>query len=741
VNGDSYVPSDAGRVNPGNYQYGNTRPRPRLDRALKHVELLTGDEDTLCHFRMFRDEKTKRRKNEARNLRGRLRDLWAEIEAQQRDGWGVYIIVNEGGHNTASITRVRALFIDCDGTIPAEWHAQPDFIVRRDATHCHAYWLVGRDTGMRLDEFRGAQKRLIAHYGSDPNVHDLPRVMRLAGTLHLKNPNWPLLLTLDGITGNYPDWARSPDEIMAGIPELPAEERAPHRSTATGRRLWWKLLRERLSWIHPAFNGTRPACYPPPSPMRAPLKYDSDAWLTIALILRDGAVPLLDDELQDWITLIEEWSAGTLWLERTKERLTDLNFPEEGIEARLGSKERIGGTKATVATIIAYALDAGCPLPPDDEPEKTAEETFGDASQYAISGAGRGSGAKGVNIVRGAGGAPQAVEWLWPGWLPRGKLTVLSGEKGAGKSTLTYHVLATITRGGTWPDGTLAPIGDVLIWSAEDDWFDTILPRLMAAGADLEHVYHVANVTNEDGSERWFDPAQDMAGLLTEAQRIPNLMATLIDPIVSAVAGDSHKNAETRRGLQPLVDFAGARRAALIGITHFSKNTQGRSPIERLNGSLAFGAIARMVWGAVKSEDEDAPRRLVRIASNIGPMGDAYDYTLEQRPLEGHDFSAQRVAWGQYHRGSARKLIDDVQGGDRQSELGKAKMFLRDTLEKAGSFGEPVSDLKRAAEAHSLSWGTIKRAKEEMPCVHAQRRGEATPPCWHWVWRAPEGVE
>ncbi|MGC2414575.1 MAG: hypothetical protein WA459_18000 [Stellaceae bacterium] len=156
---------------------------------MRHVELLTGSSDTPCCFRLLGGMGD-------RNLSGRLADLWSQIEVAQEHGSQVFVIVNEGGHDALSITRIRALFVDCDGTpIPAAWHAEPDFIVRRDATHWHAYWLVA---DLPPDGFKAAQKRLAMHYGTDPKVCDLPRIMRLAGTLHLKDPNRPLLVTIEG---------------------------------------------------------------------------------------------------------------------------------------------------------------------------------------------------------------------------------------------------------------------------------------------------------------------------------------------------------------------------------------------------------------------------------------------------------------------------------------------------------------------------------------------------------------
>src|SRR5207342_3168413 len=149
-----------------------------------------------------------------------------------------------------------------------------------------------------------------------------------------------------------------------------------------------------------------------------------------------------------------------------------------------------------------------------------------------------------------------------------------------------------------------------------------------------------------DDVKRAFDPATDMGSLLAAVRELPELVAILIDPIVSATPGDSHKNSETRRGLQPLVDLAAERSIAVIGITHFTKGTQGKDQIERITGSLAYGAIPRIVWGAAKGDSEDGPRRLVRIASNIGNTGGGYEYLLRQDLVLDHDFTAQRIVWG-----------------------------------------------------------------------------------------------
>jgi hypothetical protein len=332
----------------------------------------------------------------------------------------------------------------------------------------------------------------------------------------------------------------------------------------------------------------------------------------------------------------------------------------------------------------------------------------------------------GIGIVTqtGEGLTMEKIEWLWPGWLARGKFHLLAGGKGAGKSTILFDLMARITaEGATWPDGTLAPTGDVMIWSGEDGIRDTILPRFYAAGGVRSRI-HFPLVTRVDGQDRPFDPSIDINMLIDKAAQMPQLLFVAIDPVVLAIPSrsDSHKNSETRRGLQPLVEFAEQRGIALVGVTHFTKGTQDRDPIERVTGSLAFGALPRCVWGASADED-DYQRRLVRIASNIGPNGGGIEYTLYQAPLPDHDFSAQRVDWGPQLKGSARELLNAA----KRSAEAEAVAFLTTFLADGP---KPQKEVKTAADAHCHAWMTIRRAQLRLG-IKPKQVGKA------WLWELP----
>jgi putative DNA primase/helicase len=357
--------------------------------------------------------------------------------------------------------------------------------------------------------------------------------------------------------------------------------------------------------------------------------------------------------------------------------------------------------------------------------------------QLAAVRASAGEYAREVRLVRASDVKMQPITWLWDGWLARGKLHVLGGAPGTGKTTIAMGLAATVTTGGRWPDGTCATAGNVLVWSGEDDPADTLIPRLALSGADLSRVHFVAG-TREGNEDRSFDPARDMESLRRELAEIGDVVLMVLDPIVTAVAGDSHKNAEVRRGLQPVVDLAASMGCAVVGITHFSKGTHGRDPVERLTGSQAFGALARVVLVAAKHQKEGEDGRTVRLfcraKSNIGPNDDGFEYDLHQAELATHPgISTSSVLWGEAVEGTARELLatadatgDDGEGG----ALADAKRFLADLLAHG-----PVlqTSIRRDADSAGYSQATIRRAKRALGVV-AEKSGMRG----GWVWRMPD---
>ena len=274
----------------------------------------------------------------------------------------------------------------------------------------------------------------------------------------------------------------------------------------------------------------------------------------------------------------------------------------------------------------------------------------------------------------------------------------------------------------------------------EDDPADTLVPRLAASGADLGRVFFVHDVL-EGKERRPFDPAKDVVLLKLAIEAAGGAVLLIVDPIVSAVAGDSHKNGETRRSLQPLVDLASDVKAALLGVTHFSKGTSGREPIERITGSVAFGAIARVVMVAAKepdTEDGTAGRRiLARAKSNIGPDEGGFAYCLELVPMPGrNDIEASIAVWGERINGTARDMLAVAESFDDDggtTVFNEAKDFLLDFLTDGP---KPAKVVQAAARDWGHRWATIRRAKDALGVTSAKNGGDGA-----WRWALPQGAQ
>lgn len=341
-----------------------------------------------------------------------------------------------------------------------------------------------------------------------------------------------------------------------------------------------------------------------------------------------------------------------------------------------------------------------------------------------------------VALLRASDIVPEPIAWLWNGWLAAGKMHIFGGAPGTGKTTIALALAAILSRGGQWPDGSRSPVGHVVMWSGEDDPADTLAPRLILAGADLSRVHFVSEM-RDGNTRRAFDLARDLEPLRRKLLEVGDVRLLIVDPIVSAVTGDSHRNAETRRDLQPLADLAASLRCVLLGITHFSKGTGGRDPVERLTGSLAFGALARVVLVAAKHQAEDDDGRAVRLflraKSNIGADDGGFEYDLNQAELPDHPgIHSSAVTWGAKVAGTARELLamaDAPSGSEETGALAEAKRFLSELLADGPL---PSKAIKADADGAGHAWATIRKAQKALG-VEAIKDGMKG----GWLWQMP----
>jgi putative DNA primase/helicase len=195
----------------------------------------------------------------------------------------------------------------------------------------------------------------------------------------------------------------------------------------------------------------------------------------------------------------------------------------------------------------------------------------------------------------------------------------------------------------------------------------------------------------------------------------------ILDPVTGAIGTktNSHNNAETRNSLQPIVDFAEAANSAVLGVTHLTKGTAGRNPTERITGSLAFGAVARIVMlAAMNNADDGPPRILTRAKNNLGLSGGGFGYDIEPAALPGRPtIIATAIVWGERIIGTAKKILAKAEGDpddDELSKLAQAEEFLGEAL----TGGErSVAEVIEQAALNSIKEKTLRRAAKDLKVV------------------------
>jgi putative DNA primase/helicase len=337
--------------------------------------------------------------------------------------------------------------------------------------------------------------------------------------------------------------------------------------------------------------------------------------------------------------------------------------------------------------------------------------------------------------------APEAVKWLWPGRIPLGELTMIVGDPGLGKSQICASLASVVTNGGLWPvDRNQAEQGSVLILSAEDNVRHTIRPRLDAAGADVTrcHTLQAVKRTDDRGGEfiSSFNLAEDLAKLAVLMDELRDVRLVVIDP-VSAYLGetDSHKNAEVRGMLAPLTTLAGSQNAAIILVSHLTKS-QSTNALMRVQGSIAFAALCRAVWGVAADKDNRQRRLFMPLKNNLGQDKTGLAYEIEGFALPTDPpIPTSRVMWeGQLVETTTEEVFGAPLTHEERAEMGDAKEFLREALSEGRV---KASEVQRAAKSAGHSLTTLQRAKKSLGIV-SEREGFGKDAIWYWKVKEPE---
>lgn len=313
------------------------------------------------------------------------------------------------------------------------------------------------------------------------------------------------------------------------------------------------------------------------------------------------------------------------------------------------------------------------------------------------------------------------VHWLWADRLALGVLALLGGREGIGKSILGYTLAADVTR-GRLPGVYFGIPKAVIVAATEDSWAHTIVPRLMAAGADLDRVFRV-DVTTAGGVDTSVSLPRDLLDL-ERMCREHDVALILLDPLVSRLNAelDTHKDAEVRLALEPVAALADRARALVLGLIHVNKSAS-RDPLTMLMGSRAFAAVARAVLFMMVDPDNDRIALVGQPKNNLG-LADPHLPTLTCSITSAHvaDTDEGPVFAGQLHwvgesMASIREAIEATGDMDRTA-VAEATEWLSDYLEGQGGEAESA-DAKAEGKKAGHSTDALKRARQKLRVTSA----------------------
>ncbi|NQV26674.1 MAG: AAA family ATPase [Rhodopirellula sp.] len=333
---------------------------------------------------------------------------------------------------------------------------------------------------------------------------------------------------------------------------------------------------------------------------------------------------------------------------------------------------------------------------------------------------------------------PETLRWLWPGRIPSGMLTVISGNPAGGKSFLMIDIVARVTTGTDWPDGSPAEEpGDVILVNVEDAVAIVQRPRLDAAGADTSRVMRIDGVELTAGDEvvenKTFCIMQAADVLRSALEQLDRPRLVILDPLAAFLAGvRSNDQGDIRAALSPLVHLAEEFDAAIVFVHHNRKGT-GSHASERLSGSLQIGATVRQSWEVVR-DPEDENRRLFLPGKNSNAKdrgGLAFQIVDSDRPFSDDGDFVGKVDWQpgtvDLSADQAARFSTDEESGDPWPVE-----WLRDFLCNGP---KAVRDVIAAAKAAGITDKPLRTARRRLKVITRKSDFEGG-----WILQLPDSI-
>jgi putative DNA primase/helicase len=613
-------------------------------------------------------------------------------------GAGVFVTINATdltGRKSENIKRVRAVWQEDDKGHGGPFPLDPSLVIESSPGHFHRYWLVADDwpaDEQGRADFAAVMERMVASYGGDKNAKDICRVLRVPGFLHRKDPTQPHMVRIVEEGGSR--YTRA--EIMRAFP--PVEHEARRTSSE------WRAAdcdEERIA-----------------DALRVIPADDRSVWLQVGMALKDE---LGDRGRAIW----DHWSATCP--KKFKDRDQDKTW-------RSFRRNGIG-----IGTLFYHAQQHGWALPRRNTTAAQGGHRTPREPQREPPRKPQTQPTRSAVLVKADTIKPQSISWAWKGRLAFGKLAMVAGDPGLGKSTILFEIAALHSVGGEFPCGEgRAQKCEVIILTAEDGLRDTAIPRLIAADADLSKIHFLTGTKAEDeDGEALFNLATDIAALRAVLKQNPNIRILIIDPLTAYLGATKAKeNAEVRRTLAPLVRLIEDFDVCALANNHLNKGA-GKA-LYRILDSIAFVAVGRIVHLVIQDADNKDNRKFICDKTNIGskPLGLTYIVQKHWIPGEqGEEIETSRICWGTQH---IDETADEALGEHSDpTATDDAIEFLKTVLAKGAM---AVTTIEAEARAAGLL-GEDQRLSQSRPFRSARKALKITT---HkagltegWTWTMP----
>lgn len=338
-----------------------------------------------------------------------------------------------------------------------------------------------------------------------------------------------------------------------------------------------------------------------------------------------------------------------------------------------------------------------------------------------------------LSIMNASKIKPKKIQWLWTDRIPLGKLTLFVGNPDNGKSMAATYVAATVTSGAKWfnAENTLSP-SDVLIFANEDDPEDTAVPRLMAAGADLQRVGFgriFSDISGATEKEREMQLDKDIAIIKKTLEENPAIRLVIVDPVSNYLGATKMFDEQAvRRVLAPLNTLASETGVTILGVMHLNKKGDLK-PINRVGGAMAFVGVARAVWLFGAEEKQNDLFYMLRLKNNIAERSGGLMYRIATKPveIEGEEVPQPYIEWLGETEKSADSLLTPRPAGRPDDERQDGAEWLKRYLSEGP---RPSTEVEAQCGAAGIKYRTLQRAKDDIG-VKSVKRGE------QWYWELP----